>query len=129
MEKIISSQEVREVKEIQVSRGDIFTASLGEGGKGSEQNGYRPVLILQNDIGNKYSTTTIVAVISTKKGGKLPVHLKVGQEDGLKKDSVIMAEQIRTVSKERLIQKVAVLPEDKMKAFEDRLALSLGLTS
>ncbi len=111
-----------------VRRGDIFFADLSPV-VGSEQGGTRPVLVLQNDIGNQYSPTTIVAAITSQiDKAKLPTHVevKVG-EGGLERDSVILLEQIRTIDKSRLIEKVATLSEDMMKKVNQAIEISLGL--
>ncbi len=112
----------------QVMRGDVFYANLNPV-VGSEQGGVRPVLVLQNNIGNKYSPTTIVAAITSKiKKAKLPTHveLEAGQFD-LDKDSVILLEQIRTIDKRRLKEKIAHLDGETMDAIDEALQISLGL--
>ena len=83
-------------------RGELYYADLGTG-IGSEQNGYRPVVIIQNDVGNRHSPTTIVAAISTRIGtkAKLPTHYHLGSENGLSQPSMVMLEQIRTIDKKR----------------------------
>lgn len=89
-------------------RGEIYYADLGHG-VGSEQEGRRPVVIIQNDVGNKHSPTVIVAAVTTKAFGKrkkLPVHYALDNETGLKAPSVVMLEQIRTLDKHRLEQYV-----------------------
>ena len=92
-----------------IKRGDIFYADIGEG-KGSEQNGRRPVVILQNNKGNRHSTTTIAAMITSARKKSLPTHVSVRKEDsGLKEDSVVMLEQIQTLDKKRLVNKVGRL--------------------
>jgi len=111
-----------------VKRGEIYFANL-EKGIGSEQNGVRPVLILQNDIGNMYSPTTIVALItSINKKMDLPVHVKLHKEvSKLPHDSVILLEQIRTIDKERLLQRVSQLDSKTMALINQRLLISLGV--
>ncbi len=112
----------------QVSRGDVFYANLNPV-IGSEQGGVRPVLVLQNDIGNKYSPTTIVAAITSRiKKAKLPTHVELaaGQFD-LDKDSVILLEQVRTIDKRRLKEKIAHLDDSTMKQINQALQISLGL--
>ncbi|MGE5558873.1 MAG: type II toxin-antitoxin system PemK/MazF family toxin [Bacillota bacterium] len=111
-----------------VNRGDIFYASLNPV-VGSEQGGLRPVLVLQNDIGNTYSPTTIVAAITSQiKKGKLPTHVELSaQRYGLEKDSVILLEQIRTVDKQRLREKITRLDEKTMMKVNMALIISLGL--
>ena len=111
-----------------VSRGDIFYANLNPV-IGSEQGGVRPVVILQNDIGNKYSPTTIVAAITSKiKKAKLPTHVELDSSNfDLEKDSVILLEQVRTIDKRRLKEKIARLDEETMREIDQALQISLGL--
>ncbi|WP_227764682.1 type II toxin-antitoxin system PemK/MazF family toxin [Zhaonella formicivorans] len=112
-----------------IRRGDIFFAQLNPV-VGSEQGGMRPVLIVQNDIGNQYSPTTIVAAITSQIfKAKLPTHVEISAEkSGLEKDSVILTEQIRTIDKSRLKQKVAFLDEETMEKVNKAIEISLGLT-
>jgi mRNA interferase MazF len=120
---------VKKHEEIKVvKRGEIYFADLGEG-VGSEQNGVRPVLIIQNDIGNKYSPTTIGALItSMTKKLDLPVHFEISKEDScLPQNSVVLLEQIRTIDKKRLIRKISKLDESIMEDIDERLKISLGL--
>ena len=87
-------------------RGDIFYADLGEG-IGSEQSGYRPVVIIQNNIGNKYSPTVIALAITTKSKNRIPTHIPIKAGScGLEKDSIILVEQVRTLDKVRLKEKI-----------------------
>lgn len=111
-----------------VRRGDIFYAQLNPV-VGSEQGGIRPVLIVQNDIGNQYSPTTIVAAITSQiNKAKLPTHVEISAaKTGLEKDSVILLEQIRTIDKSRLKQKIAVLDEETMAKVNRAIEISLGL--
>lgn len=111
-----------------VRRGDVFYANLNPI-VGSEQGGTRLVLILQNDIGNHYSPTTIVAAITSRiKRAKLPTHVEIKVADsGLEVDSVILLEQIRTIDKVRLKQKVSHLDDSLMGAVDRALLISLGL--
>ncbi len=111
-----------------IRRGDIFFADLSPV-VGSEQGGTRPVLILQNDIGNQYSPTTIVAAITSQiDKAKLPTHVEMrAGEGGLERDSVILLEQIRTIDKSRLMEKVAILNEELMKKVNQSIEISLGL--
>ncbi|GFN22042.1 MAG: type II toxin-antitoxin system PemK/MazF family toxin [Thermoanaerobacteraceae bacterium] len=112
-----------------VRRGDIFYAQLNPV-VGSEQGGTRPVLIIQNDIGNQYSPTTIVAAITSQiNKAKLPTHVEISAaQSGLERDSVILTEQIRTIDKSRLRQKVAFLDDEIMEKVNRALEISLGLT-
>ncbi len=112
---------------MEVKRGDVFFADLSPV-VGSEQGGVRPVLILQNDIGNKYSPTTIVAAITSQiDKAKLPIHVELEAGQGLDRDSVILLEQIRTIDKKRLREHVAHLDNEVMKRVDDALFISLGL--
>lgn len=112
-----------------IRRGDVFYAQLNPV-IGSEQGGVRPVLIVQNDIGNQYSPTTIVAAITSQiMKAKLPTHVEISADkSGLEKDSVILAEQIRTIDKSRLKQKVVSLDEETMEKVNTAIEISLGLT-
>lgn len=109
-------------------RGEIYYADLGKG-VGSEQEGYRPVVIIQNDVGNRHSPTVIVASISSRISGKkkLPTHYYMNTEDGLREPSVILLEQIRTIDKKRLTQRVGKLSDRKMRIVDRKLAVSVGL--
>lgn len=111
-----------------IKRGDIFYADLSPV-VGSEQGGIRPVLILQNDIGNKYSPTTIVSAITSQiEKARLPTHVELDAEtSGLDRDSVILLEQIRTIDKRRLREKVAHLEPDFMEKVNEAIMISLGL--
>ena len=111
-----------------MKRGDIFYADLSPV-VGSEQGGTRPVLIIQNDIGNQYSPTTIVAAITSQVSkAKLPTHIELNCEMcGLEKDSVILTEQIRTIDKRRLKDKVSILDGETMAKVNQALEISLGL--
>lgn len=110
-------------------RGEVFLADLSPV-KGSEQGGKRPVVIIQNDVGNKYSPTVIVAAITAKiNKARIPTHVEIGKTNHhLDKDSVILLEQIRTIDKNRLIDKLTVLSEEKMSEVNQALAISLGLS-
>lgn len=112
-----------------IKRGEIFYAELNPV-VGSEQGGTRPVLVIQNDIGNQYSPTTIIAAITSQiSKAKLPTHVEVkSKRSGLERDSVILTEQIRTIDKSRLKEKVAVLDEEVMLRVDEAIEISLGLT-
>lgn len=109
-------------------RGDIYFADLSPV-IGSEQGGYRPVLVIQNDIGNKYSPTVIVSAITSQiNKARLPTHVELpASVSGLDKDSVILLEQIRTIDKRRLKKRVTRLDPDIMAKVDEALAISLGL--
>jgi len=111
-----------------IKRGEIYFAQLNPV-VGSEQGGIRPVLVVQNDIGNQYSPTTIILAITSQiNKAKLPTHVEIeAHAYGLERDSVILAEQIRTIDKSRLKQRLAVLKEDAMKKVDQALMVSLGL--
>nr|NNM91374.1 type II toxin-antitoxin system PemK/MazF family toxin [Bacilli bacterium] len=111
-----------------VKRGDIFYADLSPV-VGSEQGGFRPVIIVQNNIGNRFSPTVIVAAITAQiQKAKLPTHVEItAAESGLEKDSVVLLEQIRTIDKQRLTQKITHLDEERMLQIDDALMISLGL--
>ena len=111
-----------------VKRGDIFYADLSPV-VGSEQGGIRPVIIIQNDIGNKYSPTIIVAAITSQiNKAKLPTHVEISSEEyGLNKDSVVLLEQIRTVDKKRLKEKIGHMTEKDIQKVDEALLISLGL--
>ena len=111
-----------------VKRGDIFYADLSPV-VGSEQGGVRPVLIVQNDVGNKYSPTVIVAAITSRiNKAKMPTHIELtGVSRGLTKDSVILAEQIRTIDKKRLKEKIGHIDECLMTRIDYALKISFGL--
>lgn len=111
-----------------VKRGDIYYADLSPV-VGSEQGGLRPVLIIQNDIGNRYSPTVIAAAITSKMDKtKLPTHIDVYAEKvGLAKDSVILLEQVRTLDKRRLKEKMGHLDDEVMGMVNSAIAVSFGL--
>ena len=110
-----------------LKRGEIYYADLSPV-VGSEQGGIRPVLIVQNDIGNKYSPTVIVGAITSQLDkAKLPTHIEVGKECGLNKNSVILLEQIRTIDKRRLQEKIGQLSQQKMNEVDYAIEISLGL--
>lgn len=111
-----------------IKRGDIYYADLSPV-VGSEQGGLRPVLIVQNDVGNRYSPTVIAAAITSKLSKtKLPTHIDVpGASAGLTKDSVILLEQIRTIDKQRLKEKMGHLDEGTMDSVRRAIEISFGL--
>ena len=111
-----------------VKRGDIFYADLSPV-VGSEQGGTRPVLIVQNDVGNKHSPTVIAAAITSQTGkARLPTHINIaGNSVGLTKDSVILLEQIRTIDKRRLREHMGRLDDAHMAMVDDAIAVSFGL--
>jgi len=111
-----------------VKRGDVFYADLSPV-VGSEQGGVRPVLVIQNDIGNRFSPTVIVAAITAQiQKAKLPTHVEIeAKAHGLDRDSVVLLEQIRTIDKQRLTDKITHLEEEMMRKVDDALQISVGL--
>ena len=111
-----------------IKRGELYYADLSPV-FGSEQGGVRPVLVVQNDIGNKYSPTIIAAAITSKLDkAKLPTHIELNAIDyGLVKDSVILLEQIRTIDKRRLKERIGALDDTVMKRVDLGLGISLGV--
>ena len=114
-----------------VKRGDIFYADLSPV-VGSEQGGKRPVLIIQNDTGNLHSPTVIAAAITSRMGkNRLPTHIDINAErvEGLSKDSVVLLEQVRTIDKQRLGDKMGHLDDETMTHVNTALRVSFGLGS
>ena len=113
----------------EIKRGEIYFANLGETNVGSEQYGTRPVLIIQNDVGNRYSPTTIVACITSRMyKNQIPTHVKLeGNMYGLGEDSLILCEQIKTLDKRRLLGKVVELNHSDMAKVDKALKLSMQL--
>ena len=113
---------------IKVRRGEIFYVDLGKG-IGSEQGGIRPVVIIQNETGNRFSPTVIIASITSQQNkNNIPTHVKIKSEDyGLIKDSVVLLEQIRTIDKSRLKEKIGHLSKRDMAKIDKALLISLGL--
>ncbi len=111
-----------------VQRGEVYFADLSPV-VGSEQGGVRPVLVIQNDIGNRFSPTVIVAAITAQiQKAKLPTHVEIkAEKHGFERDSVILLEQIRTLDKQRLTDKITKLDTDTMKEINHALEISLGL--
>ena len=111
-----------------VKRGDIFYADLSPV-VGSEQGGVRPVLIVQNDTGNRHSPTVIAAAITSQMGkARLPTHIELSAQNyGLSRDSVILLEQIRTIDKSRLRERMGKLDNDTMTKVDNAIAVSFGL--
>ena len=112
-----------------VKRGDIYYADLSPV-VGSEQGGIRPVLIVQNDVGNKFSPTVIAAAITSQRyKTNLPTHIRVNADGcGLAKDSIVLLEQVRTLDKKRLKEKMGELPPEAMDSVNSALSISFGLT-
>lgn len=114
---------------MEICRGDIFYADLSPV-VGSEQGGFRPVLVIQNDVGNKFSPTVIIAAITSQLSkAKLPTHIELNKEKyNLLKDSVVLLEQIRTLDKRRLVNKVSSLDGLVMQQVDVAMMISLGIT-
>lgn len=113
-----------------IKRGDIFYADLSPV-IGSEQGGLRPVLIIQNDVGNRYSPTVIAAAITSRMGkNRLPTHIDIhASEVGLAKDSVVLLEQIRTLDKRRLKERMGHLDDKTMQTVNTAIAVSFGINA
>lgn len=112
-----------------VKRGDIYYADLSPV-VGSEQGGIRPVLIIQNDVGNRYSPTVIAAAITSQQDKtSLPTHIKINADAcGLSRDSIILLEQVRTIDKQRLKEKMGTLDMPAMDMVDRALTVSFGLS-
>ena len=110
-----------------IKRGELYYADLSPV-VGSEQGGVRPVLVVQNDVGNKYSPTVIAAAVTSKLDkARLPTHIELSKESfGLTHDSVVLLEQIRTLDKRRLKERIGSLPPNLMKRVDLALTISLG---
>lgn len=113
---------------MKIKRGDIFFADLSPV-VGSEQGGVRPVVVVQNDIGNKYSPTIIIAAITSQlHKAKLPTHIGIAADEyGLPKNSVVLLEQLRTIDKKRLREKIGSFDNIFMNKLDDALKISVGL--
>ena len=113
---------------MQVKRGDIYYADLSPV-VGSEQGGIRPVLIIQNDVGNRYSPTVICAAITYRMNkAKLPTHIEIdSRRCQIMKDSVILLEQIRTIDKQRLKDMIGHLDKERMRSVDEAIRVSLAL--
>lgn len=109
-----------------VKRGELYYADLSPV-VGSEQGGIRPVLVVQNDVGNKYSPTVIAAAVTSKlTKAKLPTHIELPSAFGLQKNSVVLLEQIRTIDKRRLKERIGELPDSTMSKVNRAILISLG---
>jgi len=116
------------VLDLIVKKGDLFFADLSPV-VGSEQGGVRPVLVVQNDVGNKYSPTIIVAAVTSQiNKAKLPTHVELeATNGGLSKNSVVLLEQLRTIDKQRLKEHIGTLSDDQMPTVDRALGVSLGI--
>ncbi|MEK5216704.1 type II toxin-antitoxin system PemK/MazF family toxin [Psychrobacillus sp. FSL H8-0487] len=115
-----------------ITRGSIYLIDFGENQEGSIQGGIRPGVILQNDTGNKFSTTTIVIPISSKSFSNLPMHVQLRSIDFIEGEllhkSIVLTEQVRVINSSSIIKKIGTIKGSKMNLIEDALMLSLGLT-
>ncbi len=113
---------------MQVRKGDIFFADLSPV-VGSEQGGVRPVLVVQNDIGNRFSPTIIVAAVTSQTNkAKLPTHVPISAEgNGLSRDSVVLLEQLRTIDKKRLREHIGTVGTNVINVVDEALSVSLGI--
>lgn len=130
MEYLRNYREMRENNNMEIKRGDLFYAALDETYVGSEQTGVRPVVILQNNIGNEYSSTVIVAPITSKVNSKsiIPTHVYIkGYKNRLKQNSLILTEQIRAIDKQRLRYYIGALDIGELRKVDKALIISLGI--
>lgn len=130
MEYLRNYREMRENNNMEIKRGDLFYAALDETYVGSEQTGVRPVVILQNNIGNEYSPTVIVAPITSKVNSKsiIPTHVYIkGYTNRLKQNSLILTEQIRAIDKQRLRYYIGALDIGELRKVDKALIISLGI--
>ena len=130
MEYLRNYREMRENNNMEIKRGDLFYAALDETYVGSEQTGVRPVVILQNNIGNEYSPTVIVAPITSKVNSKsiIPTHVYIkGYKNRLKQNSLILTEQIRAIDKQRLRYYIGALDIGELRKVDKVLIISLGI--
>lgn len=114
------------MEEKEIRRGDMYHADLNPI-VGSEQGGYRPVLVIQNNRGNRYSPTVIVAAITSRPKNRLPTHVSIKGIEGLEKNSVVLLEQVRTIDKKRLDDYVGTLDRQQMLKVEKALCSSMGM--
>ena len=112
---------------MQIKKGDLYYADLRPA-VGSEQGGIRPILVIQNNVGNRYSPTVIVAAVTSQTGKRpLPTHIALGGENGLRRSSIVLLEQVRTIDRSRLRDYIGHLDEPVMRAVDQGLAVSLGM--
>ena len=111
-----------------IKKGDLYFADLSPV-MGSEQGGVRPVLVVQNDVGNKYSPTIIVAAVTSKRNkADLPTHVEIdAAENGLTKNSVVLLEQLRTIDKRRLKERIGTIDKTRLPEVNEALSVSLGI--
>ena len=113
-----------------IKKGDLYFADLSPV-TGSEQGGIRPVLVVQNDVGNKYSPTIIVAAVTSRRNkADLPTHVEIAADgNGLSKNSVILLEQLRTIDKTRLKERLGTIDRNRLPEVNEALSVSLGIDS
>ena len=111
-----------------IKKGDLYFADLSPV-TGSEQGGIRPVLVVQNDVGNKFSPTIIVAAITSRRNkADLPTHVEIEADgNGLSKDSVVLLEQLRTIDKRRLRERIGTIDKTRLPEVDEALSVSLGI--
>ena len=121
-------KEKENIMERNITRGDIFYANL-DGTVGSEQSGIRPVIVVQNDVGNKYSPTTIVVPLTKKVRLKInqPTHFWINPFGNIRFDSIVLTEQIRVIDKSRLKEKIGVMNDKEMQEIDNKILIALGL--
>jgi len=111
--------------EINVKRGELYLINLT--GQGSEQNGLRPVVVLQNDVGNRFSPTTVVVPLTSQNKKNVPTHVNLAPEDGVVKPSTALCEQPMSVDKTRLIKRIGALNENKIEDINKKILFNLGI--
>jgi mRNA interferase MazF len=116
------------VKDLNIKKGDLYFADLSPV-MGSEQGGVRPVLVVQNDVGNKYSPTIIVAAVTSRRNkANLPTHVEISADgNGLSKNSVVLLEQLRTIDKQRLKERIGTIDKTRLPEVNEALSVSLGI--
>ena len=121
-------KEKENIMERNITRGDIFYANL-DGTIGSEQSGIRPVIVVQNDVGNKYSPTTIIVPLTKKVRLKInqPTHFWINPFGNIRFDSIVLTEQIRVIDKSRLKEKIGVMNNKAMQEIDNKILIALGL--
>ena len=118
------------MKDLNIKKGDLYFADLSPV-MGSEQGGVRPVLVVQNDVGNKYSPTIIVAAVTSKRNkANLPTHVEITADgNGLSKNSVVLLEQLRTIDKQRLKERIGTIDKSRLPEVNEALSISLGINN
>lgn len=111
--------------EINIKRGELYLINLT--GQGSEQNGLRPVVVLQNDVGNRFSPTTVVVPLTSQNKKNVPTHVNLAPEDGVVKPSTALCEQPMSVDKTRLIKRIGALNENKIEDINKKILFNLGI--